>query len=204
MSDGADAVGLDLEAVASRIPAEVVVALTDLLRRGRTNEAQTHIAALAAQLGDGGLDAVRFAVLAEPQLHKALFQLEQWLDGVVDMPAAAPLGAWWAVPASGIELESAVNDVRLFIDNYPTEGRKIPILQASASDWLVRRLALSSDPTPQLPAIRAAITMLADAALPSFPDSSRNLAAVLSEYDDEKLWYSMAEMIVRSQLVVAD
>jgi hypothetical protein len=204
MNDAADAVGLGSEAAASRIPVQVVAELIDLLRRGRTNEVDGHIAALAAQLGEGGHDAVRTAVLSEPQLHLALSQLEQWLDGTIDLPAAAPLGAWWAVPASGIDLESAVNDARLFIDNYPTEGRKIPILQASASDWLVRRLALLSDPTPQLPAIRAAITMLAEAALPRFPDSSRNLSAVLTEYDDEKLWYSIAEMIVRSQLVVSD
>jgi hypothetical protein len=204
MNDSADAAALDLETAASRIPAEVVVELTALLRRGRSNEAHQHIAALAAQLGHGGVDSVRIAVLAEPQLHKALFQLEQWLDGMLDLPAAAPLGAWWAVPASGIDLESAVNDARLFIDNYPTEGRKIPILQAAASDWLVRRLALSFDPAPQLPGIRAAITMLAEAALPSFPDSSRNLSAVLTEYDDDKLWYSMAEMIVRSQLIVEE
>jgi hypothetical protein len=202
MSDGADAVSLGLEATASQPPAQEIASLTELLRSGKSSEANKQIAALAAKLGEGGVETVRAAVVAEPQLHRSLSQLEEWLDGMVDMPAAAPLAAWWAVPASGIDLESAVNDARLFIDNYPTEGRKIPILQASGADWLVRRLALLFDPAPQLPAIRAAITMLAEAARPAFPESAKNFDAVLAEYDDEKLWYSMAEMIVRSQLVV--
>jgi hypothetical protein len=176
--------------------------VTELLRSGRTVDADRQIKALAANLGEGGVEAVRQAVLDESQLHQTLASLEHWLDGTVDMRAATPPAVWWAVPASGIDLESAVNDVRLFIDNYPTEGRKIPILQASASDWLVRRLALFFDPAPQMPAIRAAITLLAEAARPTFPDSSKNFDAILAEYDDEKLWYSMAEMIVRSQLVV--
>ena len=34
--------------------------------------------------------------------------------------------------------------------------------------------------------------------------SSKNFDALLAEYDDEKLWYSMAEMIVRSQLLATD
>jgi hypothetical protein len=202
MREGDAAVSPQPEATAAHPPAEAVTKLTELLRAGRTADADKQIAALAANLGEGGRNAVREAVLAEPQLHQALSQLEHWLDGMVDMPAAAPLAVWWAVPASGIDLESSVHDVRLFIDNYPTEGRKIPILQASASDWLVRRLAMFFDPASQLPAIRAAITMLTEAARPTFPDSSKNFDAVLAEYDDEKLWYSMAEMIVRSQLVV--
>jgi hypothetical protein len=187
---------------AARPPAEAIAQLTELLRSGRTTDADRSIKTLAAKLGDGGREAVREAVLDEPQLHQALVSLEHWLDGTVDLRAAAPLAVWWAIPASGIDLESAVNDVRLFIDNYPTEGRKIPILQASASDWLVRRLAMFFDPTPQMPAVRDAITMLAEAARPAFPDSSNNFDRVLAEYDDEKLWYSMAEMVVRSQLVV--
>jgi hypothetical protein len=204
MQERGAAVSPDSGAAAARPPAEAVTRVTELLRSGRTSDAERQIKSLAAKLGEGGLGAVRQAVLDEPQLHQALSSLEHWLDGTVDMRAAAPMAVWWAVPASGIDLESAVNDVRLFIDNYPTEGRKIPILQASASDWLVRRLALFFDPAPRLPAIRAAITLLAEAARPTFPDSSNNFDAVLSEYDDEQLWYSMAEMIVRSQLVVVD
>jgi hypothetical protein len=202
MPEGGAAVSPDPGAAAARPPAEAVIKLTETLRSGRTDDAERQIAALAAKLGEGGHESVRLAVLSEPQLNEALSELERWLDGMVDLRSAAPLGAWWAVPASGIDLESAVNDARLFIDNYPSEGRKIPILQASASDWLVRRLALFFDPAPRLPAIRAAIKMLADAARPTFPDSCNNFDAVLAEYDDEKLWYSMAEMIVRSQLVV--
>ena len=68
----------------------------------------------------------------------------------------------------------------------------------------MRRLALFFDPAPRMPAIREAITMLSAAARPSFPDSSKNFDDVLAEYDDEKLWYSMAEMIVRSQLLATD
>ncbi|HEX3802344.1 MAG TPA: hypothetical protein VHV75_05850 [Solirubrobacteraceae bacterium] len=204
MQEPGAAASPDSGAAAARPSAEAVTQVTELLRRGRTADADKQIRALAAELGEGGREAVREAVLAEPQLHQALASLEHWLDGTVDMRAAAPLAAWWAVPASGIDLESAVNDVRLFIDNYPSEGRKIPILQASASDWLVRRLALFFDPAPRLPAIRAAITLLAEAARPTFPDSSTNFDAVLADHDDDKLWYSMAEMIVRSQLVVVD
>jgi hypothetical protein len=204
MSEGGAAASPKPGAAAARLPAEAVTKVTELLRAGRTADANKQIAALAAKFGEGGREAVREAVLAEPQLKQSLDSLEQWLDGTVDLKSAAPLAVWWALPASGIDLESAVNDVRLFIDNYPTEGRKIPILQASASDWLVRRLALFFDPAPRMPAIREAITMLTEAARPSFPDSSKNFDAVLAEYDDEKLWYSMAEMIVRSQLLAKD
>ncbi len=202
MQERGAAVSPDSGAAAARPPAEAITQVTELLRSGRTADANKQIKALASRLGEGGREAVRQAVLDEPQLHQALVSLEHWLDGTVDMRAAAPLAVWWAIPASGVDLESAVNDVRLFIDNYPTEGRKIPILQASASGWLVRRLALFFDPAPHMPAIRDAITMLAEAARPTFPDSSNNFDRVLAEYDDEKLWYSLAEMIVRSQLVV--
>jgi hypothetical protein len=189
---------------AARPSADAITKLTMLLRAGRAAEADKEIAKLAAKLGDGGRESVRVAVLEEPQVHQALVLLEQWLDGVMDLKAATPLAVWWAVPASGIEIDSAVNDVRLFIDNYPTEGRKIPILQASASDWLVRRLALFFDPATKLPTIRAAIKLLADAARPTYPDCGKNFDALLADYDDQKLWFSMAEMIVRSQLVVVD
>jgi hypothetical protein len=204
MPEGSAAASPESGAAAARLPAEAVTKVTELLRAGRTADANKQIAALAAKLGEGGRDAVRAAVVAEPELHQSLVSLEQWLDGMVDLKSATPLAVWWALPASGIDLESAVNDVRLFIDNYPTEGRKIPILQASASDWLVRRLALFFDPAPRMPAIREAITMLTEAARPGFPDSSKNFDAMLAEYDDEKLWYSMAEMIVRSQLLATD
>jgi hypothetical protein len=204
MTEGSAAVSPESGAAAARLPAEAVTKVTELLRAGRTADANTQIASLAAKFGEGGREAVRAAVVAEPQLNQSLVLLEQWLDGMVDLKSATPLAVWWAVPASGIDLESAVNDVRLFIDNYPTEGRKIPILQASAADWLVRRFALFSDPAPRMPAIREAITMLSGAARPSFPDSSKNFDALLAEYDDEKLWYSMAEMIVRSQLLATD
>jgi hypothetical protein len=204
MPEGSAAVSPQSGVTAARLPPEAVTKVTELLRAGRTAEADTQIAALAAKVGEGGREAVRAAVIAEPELNQSLVLLEQWLDGMVDLKSAAPLAVWWAVPASGIDLESAVNDVRLFIDNYPTEGRKIPILQASAADWLVRRFALFSDPAPVMPAIREAITMLSGAARPSFPDSSKNFDAMLDEYDDEKLWFSMAEMIVRSQLLATD
>jgi hypothetical protein len=204
MPEGSAAVGPESGAAAARLSKEAVTKLTEFLRAGRTADANTQIAAFAATLGEGGREAIRAAVVAEPQLNQSLVLLEQWLDGTVDLKSAAPLAVWWAVPASGIDLEGAVNDVRLFIDNYPTEGRKIPILQASASDWLVRRLALFFDPAPRMPAIREAITMLTEAARPGFPDSSKNFDTMLTEYDDEKLWYSMAEMIVRSQLLAKD
>jgi hypothetical protein len=204
MPEGNAAVSPESGAAAARPPADAVPKLTELLRAGRTADADREIAALAAKLGEGGREAVRAAVVAEPQLNESLVLLEQWLDGMVDLKSAAPLAVWWAVPASGIDLESAVNDVRLFIDNYPTEGRKIPILQASCADWLVRRFALFFDPAPRMPAIREAITMLAGAARPSFPDCGKNFDSMLAEYDDEKLWYSMAEMIVRSQLLATD
>lgn len=193
-------------AAVERPPAEEVTSLTELMRAGRTTDAERQIVTLAKKLGGGedGQEAVLAAVLEEPQIALSLSQLEHWLDGTVDLKAAAPVGVWWAVPASGIELETTVHEVRLFIDNYPSEGRKIPILQAQASDWLVRRLALSFDPASRLPAIRASISMLVRATRETFPDTSKNLSTVLTEYDDERLWFSMAEMLVRSQLVVRD
>jgi hypothetical protein len=183
---------------------EEVTTLTELMRSGRTAEAERQLGRMAKKFGGGedGQEAVLAAVLEEPLVKRSLAQLENWLDGTVDLKAAAPVAVWWAVPASGIDLEARVHEVRLFIDNYPSEGRKIPILQASASDWLVRRLALFFDPATKLPAIRAAITMLVRATRTNFPDTSRAFAVVLNDYDDEKLWYSMAEMLVRSQLVV--
>jgi phosphoribosyl-ATP pyrophosphohydrolase len=187
-----------------RPPAEAVTKLTELMRSGRTAEAERQIKKLAAKLGEDGQEAVLAAVLEEPQINQSLSQLEYWLDGTVDLKATAPVAVWWAVPASGIDLETSVHEVRLFIDNYPSEGRKIPILQASASDWLVRRLALSFDAAPRMPAIRASIAMLVRATRLTFPDTHKAMGEVLADYDDEKLWFSMAEMIVRSQLVVKD
>lgn len=191
---------------AARPPADEVTTLTEFMRSGRTADAERQIKKLAAKLGGGedGQEAVLAAVLEEPQIHQSLSQLENWLDGTTDLKAAGPVAVWWAVPASGIELEQRVHEVRLFIDNYPSEGRKIPILQASASDWLVRRMALDFDPATKLPAVRAAISMLVRATQQTFPDTSKNISTVLADYDDEKLWYTMAEMIVRSQLVVTD
>jgi len=202
MAQGGAAVRPGSGSTAAQPPAEAVAKLTRLIRCGHTAEAEKLFLRTAARLGDGGRRAVITAILAEPQLHEALVQLEQWLDEEIDMPSAAPLAVWWALPASGIDLEPRVNEVREFIDRYPKEGRKIPILQTHAAEWLVRRLQRFMDPAPQLPGIRNAITMLADMTRSQFPDSSRNFAAVLTEYDDEKLWYAMAEMVVRLQLVV--
>jgi hypothetical protein len=65
-------------------------------------------------------------------------------------------------------------------------------------------MALDFDPATRLPAVRAAISMLVRATRQTFPDTNKNISTVLADYDDEKLWYTMAEMIVRSQLVVND
>jgi hypothetical protein len=190
----------------SHPPAEAVTQLTVLMRSGRTADAERAIGKLAKQLGggEGGMDAALAAVLTEPQVQRSLSELEHWLDGQLDLKASAPIATWWAIPASGIDLEQRVNDVRLFIDNYPSEGRKIPILQASASDWLVRRMAMFFDPGERMSGIRAAISMLVRATRVSYPDSSRNFQSVLDDYNDDQLWFAMAEMIVRSQLVVRE
>jgi hypothetical protein len=186
--------------------AEEVTALNHLMRAGRTGEAERAIGKLSKKLGGGedGQEAALAAVLAEPQIQKSLSELEHWLDGQLDLKAAAPVATWWAIPASGVDLEERVNEVRLFIDNYPSEGRKIPILQASATDWLVRRMELLGEPADRLGPIRASFAMLVRATRMTYPDTSTNFEAVLNEYNDDQLWFAMAEMIVRSQLVVRD
>jgi hypothetical protein len=204
MQDGGAAARPESGPAAAQPPAEAVDMVGKLIRCGRAADAERELLKTAAKLGDGGRQAVIEAILAEPDLNNALVGLEQWLDGVTDLRAAAPLATWWALPASGIDLEPRVEEVREFIDRYPSEGRKIPILQEHAADWLMRRIALFMDPAPQMPGIRSAITMLVEMTASKFPDSSRNFAEVLAEYDDDKLWLSMAEMIVRLQLVVTD
>jgi hypothetical protein len=182
------------------LSAEAVTALTDAMRRGRTADAETQIMALAAQGNGGGREAVLAALVAEPEVHRALVALEQWLDGTVDAPSAAPLGAWWALPAAHLDLPTVASDARLYIDAYPNEGRVIGNLEERAADWLVRRIAMSFDASAQLPAMREAITMLAGAARPAFPATSASLDAVVADVDDATLWNSLVRQIVHAEM----
>ena len=154
-----------------------------------------------ASLGNGGgREAVLASVIAEPELHGALAELEQWLDGTVDGPAAAPLGAWWALPAAGLDLPTAAADARLYIDAYPQPGLVVGDLEERATDWLVRRIALSFDSSARLPAMREAVAMLAGAAKAAFPTTSASLQAVVADVDDATLWNSLVRQIVQTQM----
>ena len=182
------------------LPPDRVRALTALMRYGRSSEADAEIAALAAATNGGGREAVLASVVAEPQVLGALTALEQWLDGTVDAPSAAPLGAWWALPAAGLDLPAHASDARLYIDAYPKEGLVIGHLEDRATDWLVRRIAMSLDSSAQLPTMRASITMLAEASKPAFPTTSASLDAVVGTVDDATLWSSLVRQIVHSEM----
>jgi hypothetical protein len=185
-------------AAASGATAEA--ALVDLIRHGNRAGAERQVAALTATSNGGGREAVLAAVVADPEVRSALAALEQWLDGTVDAPSAVRLGAWWALPAAGLDLPTVTSEARLYIDAYPKEGRVIGNLEERAADWLVRRIALSFDPSPQLPAMREAITMLAEAARPAFPAASGSLDEVVAEVDDAALWYGLIRQIVYSEM----
>lgn len=182
------------------LSAEALAALTAAARRGRTADAESQIATLAVQGNGESREAVLASLIAEPEVHRALVALEQWLDGTVDAPSAAPLGAWWALPAAGLDLPTVASDARLYIDAYPKEGRVIGNLEERAADWLVRRIAMSFDARAQLPAMRQAITMLAGAARPAFPATSASLDAVVADVDDATLWNSLVRQIVHAEM----
>ncbi len=133
-------------------------------------------------------------------MHRALVALEQWLDGTVDAPSAAPLGAWWAPSPQASTCRPSRPMPALYIDAYPKEGRVIGNLEERAADWLVRRIAMSFDARAQLPAMRQAITMLAGAARPAFPATSASLDAVVADVDDATLWNSLVRQIVHAEM----
>ena len=189
-----------LSDAAAPLPAEALAGLTRLMRSGRTLDAATQLRRLASQSGEGGRAAILASLVAEPELHEALAQLEQWLDGAVDGPAAAPLGAWWALPAAGLDLPTVAADARLYIDAYPKEGLVIGHLEERATDWLVRRIALSFDAAARLPAMREAIVMLAGVARRPFPTTSASLDAVVADVDDATLWNSLVRQIVQAEI----
>jgi hypothetical protein len=193
-------VSSDDETAASGTSAEALAALTDLMRRGRTSDAEAQIAALAEQDNGGDREAVLASLVAEPEVHNALVALEQWLDGTVDAPSAVSLGAWWALPAAGLDLPTVTSEARLYIDAYPKEGFVIGNVEERAADWLTRRIAMTFDPGPQLPAMRDAITMLAGAAKPTFPVTSASFDAVVTTVDDATLWNNLILQIVHSEM----
>lgn len=191
---------ISAQAAGAALSAEALAGLTHLMRCGRTADAARQVIALAAKGNGGGREAVLASVIAEPQLNGALAALEQWLDGTVDPPAAVPLGAWWALPAAGLDLSAVAADARLYIDAYPKPGLVIGNLEERAADWLVRRIALSFDASAQLPAMREAIVMLAGTARPAFPTTSASFDGVVSDVEDATLWGSLVRQIVRAEM----
>lgn len=181
---------------------EQVAQLTDLMRRGRSEEAETRIAELTSEQDDDEItrDTVLALVIAEPQVHGALVALEQWLDGTVDAPSAAPLGAWWALPAAELDVPAVTHDARLYIDSYPKEGLVIGHLLDRCSDWLVRRVAMTFDHVAKLPRMRTAILMLAEASGRGFPTTSAALEQVVTDVDDDTLWASLIRQVAHAEM----
>jgi hypothetical protein len=135
-------------------------------------------------------------------VRATLAEFEGWLDGDVDAGAATPLATEWALPASGIDLEAAAGDARLYIDAYPFEGRIVGDLDQRAGRWLAERVAMFVDPTEHLPAIRDSIRALAAAIAPDLPTASTSIAAVADELDDTQLWLELALRITQRELRV--
>jgi hypothetical protein len=131
-----------------------------------------------------------------------LVEFEGWLDGDVDMVAATALATEWALPVSGIDLEAASGDARLYIDAYPFEGRIVGDLDRRTARWLAERVAMFVDPDEHLPAVRDSIRALATAVEPDLPTAAASLAAVADELDDTTLWLELALRITQRELRV--
>jgi hypothetical protein len=189
------------------IDGEALAHLTELLRSGRTEDADAELEALAALAADASaLDAegdprrvVLDAVLAEPHTGGALTALEEWLDDTVDATAALPLAASWGLPAAELDLDAARGDARLYIDAYPLEARVLGGMTERAATWLVARIAQTVTPAERLSAVRRAVVSLAQAASPGFPSAAASLRAVADDVDDDALWHQVAVGIVESE-----
>jgi hypothetical protein len=136
------------------------------------------------------------------EVRETLVQFEGWLDGDVDMVAATPLATDWALPASGIDLDAAAGDARLYIDAYPFEGRIVGDLDRRTARWLAERVAMFVEPDEHLPAIRDSIRALAAAIQTDLPTASSSIAAVSDELDDTTLWLELALRIAQRELRV--
>jgi hypothetical protein len=150
-------------------------------------------------------DEVPNALPGEPDegTRGALIDLEEWLDGVVDITAATPLASQWGLLASGIDLEAATADARLYIDAYPFEGHIVGDLDQKAGRWLAQRIAMDVEPSEQLPAVRESIRQLAAAMEESTPNASASLVAVVDTLDDDALWLELALRIAQRELRAA-
>jgi hypothetical protein len=132
---------------------------------------------------------------------EALAALEEWLEGERSVEAAMPLATGWALPAAGLDLATAAEEARLYIDAYPFEGRVIGDLDERTARWLAQRMAMvQAEPTERLPAVRQAIGALAGAAASQFPHAAASILAVAGEVDDERLWYELALRIAQREL----
>jgi hypothetical protein len=136
------------------------------------------------------------------EARASLAEFEGWLDGDVDVVAATPLATEWALPVSGIDLEEATGDARLYIDAYPFEGRIVGDLDRRTARWLAERCAMFVEPDEHLPAVRDSIRALATAIQPDLPTASRSIAAVADELDDGTLWLELALRITQRELRV--
>ena len=166
----------------------------------RESDAEAEPESEAAHDGRTTRETILALAIAEPELHAALLALEQWLDGTVDAPSAAPMGAWWALPAAELDLPRVSHEARLYIDSYPKEGLIIGHLLDRCSDWLVRRIAMTFDHAAKLPSMRSAILMLAQATEQGFPTTSASLQMVVADVDDDALWASLVRQVVQAEM----
>lgn len=194
------------------IDGEALAAAVDTLRMGLTPEAQASAlreiaagsGAVPAQADVDPADVVREAALRaiprEPELRNSLLALEEWLEGEVDAAAALPVAAEWSLPAAELDLETAVQDARAYIEAYPFEGRVIGNLGERCANWLAQRMAMTVVPAERLPAVRRAISPLADAATPEFPTAAASVHAVAATVSDDALWHHLALCITQWEL----
>jgi len=145
--------------------------------------------------------AALHALIAEPGLRETLTAFEEWLDGALGVESAMALATGWALPAAGLDLDTAAREARLYIDAYPSEGRVIGDLDRRAARWLAERLAqVQARPADRLPAVRRSIRALAEAAESEFPQAGASLRGVADEVSDDQLWYELALRVTQRQL----
>jgi hypothetical protein len=146
-------------------------------------------------------DAALVDLIAESNLRTGLLALEEWLDGETNAGAAMSLATVWGMRATGLDLESAAGDAKLYIDSYPPENRIIGDLDERCARWLAQRITLvQAGPDACLPSVRRSILTLAEATAPEFPQVAASVRLVSEQTPDEQLWYELALRITQREL----
>jgi hypothetical protein len=181
-------------------PEEEAAALAAAVNAGEQQGVETQ-RARRAELRHAALQAL----IAEPEMQQLLREVEEWLDGTENAEVVLPFAVEHALPAARLDLATAAQEARLYIDAYPFVGKVVGDLDARCARWLAERLALvQATPAERLPAVRRSIATLAEATSADFPWTAASLRTAATAAGDERLWYEIALRITQRELAASE